>query len=78
MYVATTNQNHLNPTLLMLRAGKNVLVEKPSAVTYQEAQLMYDEAEVIPIHLVHIILIYIGRVIQTMFVCLFCRNEGCF
>jgi len=44
--VATTNQNHMNPTLLMLRAGKNVLVEKPTAVTYQEAQLMYDEAEV--------------------------------
>jgi predicted dehydrogenase len=46
VYVATTNQNHMNPTLLMLRAGKNVLVEKPTAVTYQEAQLMYDEAEV--------------------------------
>ena len=46
VYVATTNQNHINPTLLMLRAGKNVLVEKPTAITYQEAKLMYDEAEV--------------------------------
>jgi predicted dehydrogenase len=45
VYVATTNQNHLNPTLLMLQAGKNVLVEKPTAVTYDEAKLMYDEAE---------------------------------
>ncbi len=31
---------------MMLRAGKNVLVEKPTAITYQEAKLMYDEAEV--------------------------------
>ncbi len=45
VYVATTNQNHLNPTLLMLQSGKNVLVEKPTAVTYEEAKLMYDEAE---------------------------------
>jgi len=44
VYVATTNQNHLNPTLLMLQSGKNVLVEKPTAVTYEEAKLMYDEA----------------------------------
>ncbi len=46
VYVATTNQNHMDPTLMMLRAGKNVLVEKPTAVTYKEAKLMYDEAEV--------------------------------
>jgi len=45
VYVATTNQNHLNPTLLMLQSGKNVLVEKPTAVTYEEAKLMYDEAQ---------------------------------
>ena len=45
VYIATTNQNHLNPTLLMLQSGKNVLVEKPTAVTYEEAKLMYDEAE---------------------------------
>jgi len=44
VYVATTNQNHLNPTLLMLQSGKNVLVEKPTAITYEEAKLMYDEA----------------------------------
>ncbi len=46
VYVATTNHNHMSPTLMMLRAGKNVLVEKPTAVTNQEAKLMYDEAEV--------------------------------
>lgn len=46
VYVATTNQNHMEPTLMMLRAGKNVLVEKPTAVTYEEAKIMYDEAKV--------------------------------
>ncbi|KAL7459731.1 hypothetical protein ACHAWC_011939 [Mediolabrus comicus] len=44
VYVATTNQNHLNPTMFMLQSGKNVLVEKPTAVTYKEAKRMYDEA----------------------------------
>jgi hypothetical protein len=44
VYVATTNQNHLNPTIIMLQSGKNVLVEKPTAVTYKEAKRMYDEA----------------------------------
>lgn len=29
----------------MLQSGKNVLVEKPTAVTYQEAKGMYDEAK---------------------------------
>ena len=46
VYVATTNQNHMEPTLMMLRAGKNVLVEKPTTITYEETRLMYDEAEV--------------------------------
>ena len=44
VYVATTNMNHMEPTLLMLRAGKNVLVEKPTTVTYVEAKSMYEEA----------------------------------
>lgn len=44
VYVATTNQNHLYPTMLMLQSGKNVLVEKPTAVTFAEAKMMYDEA----------------------------------
>ena len=46
VYIATTNQNHFEPTLMMLRAGKNVLVEKPTTITYEETRLMYDEAEV--------------------------------
>ena len=46
MYVATTNQAHMEPTLMMLRSGKNVLVEKPTSVTYKEAKVMYDEAKV--------------------------------
>lgn len=46
VYVATTNQNHMKPTLMMLEAGKNVLVEKPTTVTYREAKMMYDEANV--------------------------------
>ena len=46
VYVATTNQNHMGPTLMMLRAGKNVLVEKPTTITHEETRLMYDEAEV--------------------------------
>lgn len=45
VYVATTNQNHLQPTLLMLRHGKNVLVEKPTTITYEDTKLMYAEAE---------------------------------
>ncbi|EED86911.1 oxidoreductase [Thalassiosira pseudonana CCMP1335] len=45
VYVATTNQNHLQPTLLMLRHGKNVLVEKPTTITYEDTRLMYAEAE---------------------------------
>ncbi|KAL9185772.1 hypothetical protein ACHAXT_003549 [Thalassiosira profunda] len=45
VYVATTNQNHMQPTSSMLRAGKNVLVEKPTTLTYEEAKMMYDEAK---------------------------------
>lgn len=44
VYIATTNNNHKNPTLLMLRNNKNVLVEKPTTVTYEDAVIMYREA----------------------------------
>ena len=50
VYVATTNQNHMEPTLMMLRGGKNVLVEKPTTITHEETKLMYDEAEVCVIY----------------------------
>ena len=45
VYIATTNNDHKSSTLLMLQYGKNVLVEKPTAVTYEDAQIMYDEAK---------------------------------
>ncbi|KAL7555240.1 LOW QUALITY PROTEIN: hypothetical protein ACHAWF_019041 [Thalassiosira exigua] len=45
VYVATTNDLHAEPTLMMLRAGKNVLVEKPTSIRYEDAKRMYDEAE---------------------------------
>ena len=45
VYIATTNQNHMANSMLMLRANKNVLVEKPTAITYRDAKLMYEEAE---------------------------------
>lgn len=43
--MATTNNNHKSATLLMLQHGKNVLVEKPTTVTYEDTQIMYDEAK---------------------------------
>ena len=58
VYVATTNQNHMEPTLMMLRAGKNVLVEKPTTITFEETRLMYDEAEVCYI----ILLLYVDAI----------------
>ena len=45
VYIATTNQLHFNTTVLMLRANKHVLVEKPMAVTLQEARRMQYEAQ---------------------------------
>lgn len=44
VYIATTNQNHMMPTLLMLQHGKNVLVEKPTSVRYADAVSMFEEA----------------------------------
>lgn len=35
----------MNPTLLMLQNGKNVLVEKPTTVKYEDTKLMYEEAK---------------------------------
>jgi len=45
VYIATTNQLHCNNTLLMLRHGKNVLVEKPMALNANEAHRMALEAK---------------------------------
>ena len=44
VYIATINTLHYDTTILMLRAGKNVLVEKPMAMDYEEAQTMAQEA----------------------------------
>lgn len=43
--VATPTEWHLQPTLDLLRAGVDVLVEKPIAATNEEARLIADEAE---------------------------------
>lgn len=45
VYVATTNHLHAENVIQMLQAGKNVLVEKPMAVTYREAQEMVAAAK---------------------------------
>lgn len=44
VYIATINILHYDTAILMLRAGKNVLVEKPMAMDYEEAQTMAQEA----------------------------------
>mmetsp|Transcript_6848 Transcript_6848/g.16813 ORF Transcript_6848/g.16813 Transcript_6848/m.16813 type:complete len:464 (-) Transcript_6848:25-1416(-) len=40
VYVAATNELHRNISLLMFKHGKNVLCEKPTAMTYEEAEEM--------------------------------------
>ncbi|KAJ3042867.1 hypothetical protein HDV00_006428 [Rhizophlyctis rosea] len=45
VYIGTPHQRHHRDTLLCLRAGKHVLVEKPFAVNAQEAQEMAAVAE---------------------------------
>ncbi|KAJ3057071.1 hypothetical protein HK097_001040 [Rhizophlyctis rosea] len=45
IYIGTPHQRHHDDTLLCLRAGKHVLVEKPFAVNAQEAQEMAAVAE---------------------------------
>jgi len=44
VYVAVTNQLHRDVAMLFVRAGKHVLVEKPTAVTAQDAVAMLAEA----------------------------------
>jgi predicted dehydrogenase len=44
VYVATPQSRHVDDTLLMLRAGKHVLCEKPFALNEAEAQRMVDES----------------------------------
>ena len=45
VYIATTNEDHLYPSMLMLLNRKNVLVEKPTTVRYNETNTMYEEAK---------------------------------
>ena len=45
IYIGTPHQRHHDDTLLCLRAGRHVLVEKPFAVNGQEAQEMAAVAE---------------------------------
>jgi len=40
-----SNDTHYEPTLLALKAGKHVIVEKPLAVNLQEAREMYDASQ---------------------------------
>ena len=44
VYVATPQSRHADDTLLMLRAGKHVLCEKPFALNEAQARRMVDEA----------------------------------
>jgi len=43
--IATPDYLHMDPTLMMLRAGKHVLVEKPLATSVAEALVMVEAAE---------------------------------
>src|ERR1035437_898289 len=45
IYVATTHNNHHEPAILAIRAGKNVLVEKPFAQNSAQAELILAAAE---------------------------------
>jgi predicted dehydrogenase len=44
VYVATPQSRHADDTIMMLRAGKHVLCEKPFALSAGQAQRMVDEA----------------------------------
>ena len=44
VYVATTHEFHLEHALLAIEAGKHVLVEKPIAITAEQAQRIADAA----------------------------------
>jgi scyllo-inositol 2-dehydrogenase (NADP+) len=43
--IVTTNEVHEKLTVMTLKAGKNVIVEKPMSLTYQSTQRMIKEAE---------------------------------
>jgi predicted dehydrogenase/threonine dehydrogenase-like Zn-dependent dehydrogenase len=43
--IASRNREHAPQALAALRAGKHVFVEKPMAITEQECQLLYQEAQ---------------------------------
>jgi len=45
VYVATTNQLHRNVSMLMMKYGKHVLVEKPTAMNFGEAKEMVEYAK---------------------------------
>ena len=52
VYVATPHQHHAPHAIAAARAGKHVLVEKPLALSLQEAQAMGDAARAAGVHLV--------------------------
>jgi phthalate 4,5-cis-dihydrodiol dehydrogenase len=52
IYVATPHQHHAAHAIAAARAGRHVLVEKPLAVTLEEAQAMVAAAEAAGVHLV--------------------------
>ncbi len=45
IYVATPDAHHAEHALLALRAGKHVLVEKPFAMSAEEASTVFAEAK---------------------------------
>ena len=54
VYIAATTQLHYNITMLMLNAGKNVLVEKPTSMSASETKEMFalaqEKVSFIPYH----------------------------
>ena len=45
VFVCTPNDSHFDYAIKVLRAGKNVVIEKPFANTVREAELLIEEAE---------------------------------
>ena len=43
VYISTINDLHYSQTLAAAKAGKHVLIEKPLAMTYEDAENMMDE-----------------------------------
>jgi predicted dehydrogenase/threonine dehydrogenase-like Zn-dependent dehydrogenase len=48
--IASRNHEHAPQALAALRAGKHVFLEKPMAITQEECQLLYREAEIADVH----------------------------